>query len=298
MKIKLHWQILIALGLAVLAGILTGKEAAIFGISFYAIYAFIGTLFLNALKMIIVPLVVSSIITGIAGIGGGEGLGRLGTKTILFYLTTSTLSILVGLFFVNLLTPGIINGVPAKEVLGLSSESVEIVTSKVGEKGVGDIADVFLGMIPTNVVAAAANGQMLGLIFFSILFGFFMTRIAESYAESQYNFWQGLFQIMMKITDLVMKFAPIGVFGLVAKVIAGMESSELDSLAQSLGTFFMSVVLALAVHILITLPIMLKLVAGVNPWRHYKAMAPALLTAFSTASSSARSLRWPALPIC
>jgi Na+/H+-dicarboxylate symporter len=287
MKIKLHWQIVIALVLAFFAGAITGKDAAIFGISFYAMYAFLGTLFLNALKMIIVPLVVSSIITGIAGIGGGEGLGRLGGKTILFYVTTSTLSILVGLMFVNLLTPGIINGVPAKEVLGLAAENVEIVTSKVGAKGVGDIADVFLSMVPSNVIAAAANGQMLGLIFFSILFGFFMTRITEDYAESQYNFWQGLFQIMMKITDLVMKFAPIGVFALVAKVVAGIESSELDSLATSLGTFFMSVVLALAFHVLVTLPLMLKFVAGVNPLRHYRAMAPALLTAFSTASSSA-----------
>jgi len=94
MKLKLHWQIMIALGLAVVAGITSGKDAAIFGITFYSMFAFVGALFLNALKMIIVPLVVSSIIIGIAGIGSSGALGRLGGKTLLYYLATSTLAIL------------------------------------------------------------------------------------------------------------------------------------------------------------------------------------------------------------
>ncbi len=102
MKLKLHWQILIALGCAVVAGYLSGKDAAIFGVTLFAIYSFIGALFLNGLKMIIVPLVVSSIITGIASIGGGPGLGRIGAKTISYYMVTSLLAILVGLLFVNL----------------------------------------------------------------------------------------------------------------------------------------------------------------------------------------------------
>lgn len=287
MKLKLHWQILIALGCAVIAGYLSGTDTAIFGITLFAIYGFIGTLFLNALKMIIVPLVVSSIITGIAGIGGGQGLGRLGGKTITYYIITSLLAIVTGLFFVNLLSPGIIDGQPAHEVLGLNATYADEVASKVEGRGVGDIADVFLSMVPSNVIYAAANGQMLGLIFFSILFGIFMTRISEPYAEAQYNFWQGLYEVMMKITDWVMKFAPLGIFGLVAKVVADIDPSELGDLARSLGTFFISVVLALAVHMLITMPLILRFVAKVNPLRHYKAMAPAMLTAFSTASSAA-----------
>ncbi len=286
-RLALHWQILIALVLAVIAGVLTGKDAAIFSISFYAIYAFLGSLFLNALKMIIVPLIVSSIIVGIAGIGGGRGLGRIGGKTLLYYVITSLLAILTGLVLVNLFTPGIINGVPLQSIFNLDSGAAAAVTERVAGRGIADIADVFLSMVPSNIIAAAANGQMLGLIFFSLVFGFFMTRINEAYAEAQFNFWHGLHETMLKITDWVMLFAPLGVFALVAKVIAGMQGEDLATLATSLGTFFMTVLLALAVHMFVSLPLLLKLVGRVSPRRHFRAMSPALLTAFSTASSSA-----------
>ena len=286
-NLKLHWQILIALILAVIAGIFAGKTASIAGIAYYEIFSFFGALFMNALKMIIIPLIVSSIIVGVAGIGGGEGLARMGGRTILYYATTSLFAILIGLFFVNVISPGIIDGQPAQLVLGLDATQGQMAADKVGERGVGDIAGVFLNMVPANVVSAAANGQLLGLIFFSILFGYFMTKIQEAYAEAQYNFWQGILEVMMKITDMVMKFAPIGVFALVAKVIAGMEGDEILSLASTLGWFFLSVVLALATHVLVVLPLMLKFIGGVSPKRHFQAMAPALLTAFSTASSSA-----------
>jgi Na+/H+-dicarboxylate symporter len=138
-------------------------------------------------------------------------------------------------------------------------------------------------MVPTNVVAAAASGQMLGLIFFSLLYGFFMTRITEDYAGVQYNFWQGVFEVMLKITDLIMRFAPLGVFALVAKVVAGTGFNAFAPLAA----FFFSAGAALAIHFLVTLPLLLYFVGGVNPIRHFKAVSSALLTAFSTASSSA-----------
>ncbi|MDO8893332.1 MAG: dicarboxylate/amino acid:cation symporter [Sulfurimicrobium sp.] len=281
-KLKLHWQILIALVLAAIAGSLAGTDGALLGVKFYDVFDFIGTLFLNALKMLIVPLVVSSIIVGIAGIGSGGAFGRLGLKTLLYYITTSLLAILVGLVIVNLVAPGMVNGEPAKHLIGLSENAGDVV-AKVEGKGTGDLVEIFLRMVPTNVVAAAADGQMLGLIFFSLLFGFFMTKIEEAYAESMYNFWQGLFQVMMKITDWVMKFAPIGVFGLVAKVIASTGYGAFIPLAW----FFLSVVGGLAVHFLVVLPLLLAFVGRVNPLRHYRAMAPALLTAFSTSSSAA-----------
>jgi len=288
LKLKLHWQILIAIVLAVGAGWVAGKETSIFGVTFYQSFDFIGKLFLNALKMIIVPLVMSSVITGIAGIGSSGALGRLGGKTLLYYLATSLFAILVGLALVNLFTPGIIDGQPAKEVLGqLDSNMVADVMSKVEGKGAGDVAEIFIRMFPPNIIKAAAdNGQLLGIIVFSLFFGVFLTRIEEPFAETMYNFWQGLFQVMMKITDLIIKFAPLGVFGLVAKVVAETDTGKLGDLASSLGVFFITVLLALAVHVLVTLPLMLKFVARVNPWRHYRAMAPALLTAFSTSSSA------------
>lgn len=282
LKLKLHWQILIALLLAVAAGSLTGTGAELFGVRFYAVYDFIGTLFLNALKMLIVPLVVSSIIVGISGIGSGGAFGRLGLKTLLYYLTTTFFAVLVGLAVVNLVAPGMVDGVPAKHLIGMS-ESTSDVVARVEGKGTGDLVEVFLRMVPTNVIAAAANGQMLGLIFFSLLFGFFMTKIEEVYAEGMYSFWQGIFQVMMNITDWVMKFAPIGVFGLVAKVVASTGLSAFIPLAW----FFASVLAGLTVHFLVVLPLLLYFVGRVNPLRHFRAMAPALLTAFSTSSSAA-----------
>ena len=282
-KLKLHWQIIIALIIAVFVGLLTGKDASLFGVTFYSIFEFVGTLFLNALKMLIVPLVASSIIIGIAGIGQQHGhLGRLGGKTILYYMATSLIAILIGLVVVNMVSPGIIDGQPAKDLIGLSGDFDDI-KEKVEGKGAGDIADVFLRLVPTNIVQAAAAGQMLGLIFFSLLFGFFMTRIEHPSAETIYRFWDAVYNVMILITDFVMKFAPIGVFALVAKVVAATGFDAFAPLAQ----FFVSVLAALAIHFFIVMPFLLRTLAGVNPYKHYRAMAPALLTAFSTSSSSA-----------
>lgn len=280
-KIALHWQILIALGLAIFSGLIVDQTFSLFGISFLSVLTFFGTLFLNALKMLIVPLVMASIITGMMNLGG-DTLGRLGTKTLLYYATTSLVAILIGLFFVNLLQPGIVDGEPARHIIGLSSETEDVV-SKVGGKGAADIAEVLLRMVPPNIITAAANGQMLGLIFFSLIFGFFVSKLEGPSAQVHKNFWQGLLNIMMMMTDLIMKFAPIGVYALVTKVIiiSGVEAFE------PLALFFVTVLLALAVHLLLFLPGILRYLAHVSPIKHFKAMLPALLTAFSTSSSSA-----------
>ena len=266
-----------------LAGYITGVDGSIFGIRFLDIYTFLGTMFLNALKMLIVPLIVSSIITGIAGIGKGDGMGRLGLRTLLYYVSTSLLAIMVGLAAVNAMQPGIVDGEPAKEIFALSEADTGSIAERVKGKGAGDVVEIFIRMIPTNIVAAAAEGQMLGLIFFSLLFGFFMTRINGKHGQVMQDFWQGIFSVMMKITDWVMMFAPIGVFALVAKVVA---TTGFDAF-RPLMVFFFSVLGALAIHLLVTLPLLLRFIARVKPSLHYQAMSPALLTAFSTASSSA-----------
>ena len=280
-KLALHWQILIALCLAVITGLLLDQTSSIFGLPFISIFVFFGTLFLNALKMLIVPLVMASIITGMMGLHG-DALGRLGAKTILYYASTSLVAILIGLFFVNLLQPGIVDGVPARDIIGLSPQTDEVV-NQVGDKGAGDIAEVLLRMVPPNIVTAAANGQMLGLIFFSLIFGFFVSKLQGSAAQVHKDFWQGLLDIMMMMTHFVMKFAPLGVYALVAKVImiSGIEAFE------PLAMFFVTVILALGVHLLLFLPAVLRYLARVSPVKHFKAMLPALLTAFSTSSSSA-----------
>ena len=279
---KLHWQIFIAIGCAVTAGMLTGEESGIGSFKFYDAYVFLGTLFLNALKMLIVPLIFSSIICGIGNMGDIGGLGRLGGKTVAYYLSTSLIAILIGLVLVNIVEPGIIDGEPVRDRVGLT-EDISHITAKIEGKGAGDITGIFLRMVPTNIVEAAANGQMLGLIFFGLLFGFFLTQIAKDKKAVLLTFWNAILEVMMKMTDWVMKFAPIGVFGLVAKVVASTGLAAFLPLAY----FFFTVIFALAVHMFGVMPLALKYLGKVKPLRHYKAMTPAILTSFSTSSSSA-----------
>lgn len=279
MKLALHWQILIALILAAIMGSYTGAEGTILGFNGLAIYTFIGTLFLNGLMMIVVPLVVSAIITGVGNIGSQGDFKRLGAKTLAYYVGSSFIAIIIGLTLVNIIQPGVnsVEGVPV-------IEANEKITEAVQGKSAGDVVEVFLRMIPTNIVDAAAKGEMLGLIFFSLLFGFFMSQIKGAGRDTLMSFWQGLLDVMMLMTGLIMKFSPYGVFGLVAASVATAGFEQFENLAL----FFLTVTLALAIHMFVVMGLILRFVGGVKkPWRHFQAMTPALLTAFSTSSSSA-----------
>ena len=289
LKLKLHWQIAIAILLAGLSGwlvnraIVAGTENPSFlGISFIAAFEYIGTIFLNALRMIIVPLILSSIIIGVAGIGSGGNLGRLGGRTLLFYAATTLAAILVGLILVNIIRPGFVDGEPAGHMLALDDAGAEI-AERVAGKGPGDVAKVFQRMVPANIVLAAAEGQMLGIIFFALLFGYFMTHLGHDLAEPLFKFWDGVFHVMMRMTEWIMKFAPIGVYGLVAAVVARTGFAAVGPLA----VFAITVLIALFVHTVITLPLFLTYVGRVKAFKMFPAMAPAMLTAFSTSSSSA-----------
>lgn len=282
-KLKLHWQISIAILLAFIVGaIFNGSESKL-AAYVTASCVFLGTLFLNALKMVVVPLVLSSIICAVSSLGGRNDLGRLGTKTISFYMVSSLLAILVGLVFVNIMQPGIVDGQPGKDFFNLpSGAEVQSQLEKVQGKGTGDIAAVFLRMVPPNIVKAAVDGQMLGLITFGVLFAVFMVNIAKPGRDTMKSFWQGVFDTMMAMTMFIMKFAPIGVFGLIANTVIATGFG----LLKPMLIFLFTVVFALATHTFVTMPVILKFVARVNPIKHFSAMSPALLTAFSTASSS------------
>lgn len=277
---ELHWQVAIALVAAALAGWLIGPDPA-----FLAGCGFAGKLFLNALKMVVVPLIVSAIISGVAAVSDAGGLGRMGLKTLGYYLGTGLIAIVTGLIWINFLSPGLIDGEPAGKTLGLAIETKEAAKAlaSVEGKGAGEFLKVFELLFPPNIIAAAAEGQMLGLICFSLLFGSFVTRLPDGHAQAQRAFWTGLCDVMTGITRLIMKFAPVGVFGLVAPIIATTGWAAFAPLAK----FFTAVVLGLLTHAFVTLPIVLWFVARVNPLTHYRAMWPALTTAFSTSSSAA-----------
>ncbi len=230
--------------------------------------------------MVTLPLVMASIITGTAKMSGEKSFGSLGGKTFGFYLTTSFFAVLVGWFVSVWLTPGNhFSEIPSME----HTEILQNLDKQIEEPAFAKIERIFLQIIPSNLVLAASKGQMLGLILFSLFFGFFMSRIDPQLSTTLNHFWQGVLQTMMKITQAIMKVLPIGVFALIAKVAA---SIGLDTLI-SIGYFFGAVILGLLIYGGVILPLMLKWIAGIRPLTHIKAMIPALFTAFSTSSSSA-----------
>ena len=277
MNLPLHWRILIALVAAVVAGSAFGDSEALLKVC-----GMLGTLFLNALKMLIVPLILSALMNGL--IGGAEqgGLGRLGALTFGFYVGSGLLAILVGLAWANLLTPGIVDGVPAAGILGLSSDASTVLT-QVQEKGAQDLWAVLIRLVPTNPIEAAAKGDMLGVVTFGLLFGWALSQLPGSLRDTQAAFWKGVYEAMIRITALVMKAAPIGVFAIVTGTVAKTGLSAL----QPLAVFVAAVVLGLLTHAFVILPLLLKLVARVPAFALHRAMSPALLTAFSTSSSNA-----------
>ena len=274
--------ILIAMAAGAFTGWLLGPDAALGTVKLVPIFDLVGALFINLLKMLIVPLILSSVITGVAALGTGPDLGRLGGKTLVFYVMTTLIAVLIALALVNLVEPGVKDGVPVRHMLALTADA-EQVTQGVMSRADTSALDSIRAVVPDNIVQAAANTKMLGLVLFSVLFGFFLARIPQPQQGQVFGFWQGIFLIMMRMTGFVMQIAPIGVFALIAKVVAisGFEG------AGPLLMFGGCVVAGLALFGFVALPILLATVARVNPWRIYPAMAPALLTAFSTASSSA-----------
>ena len=259
-----------------------GADAAIGTFKIVPFLDLVGSMFINLLKMIIVPLILASVITGVASLGSGPDLGRLGGKTLAFYVVTTLIAVLIALTIVNIVEPGVQDGEPVHKLLALSADSAEV-TEGVKHRAETSVLDTVKGIIPANIVEAAANTKLLSIVFFAVLFGFFLTRIEQPFQGQMLGFWQGVFQVMMRMTGWVMTLAPIGVFALIAKVVA---STGFDG-ARPLAIFALCVLAGLLLYGFVAIPILLALVARVNPWKLYPAMAPALLTAFSTASSSA-----------
>ncbi len=235
--------------------------------------SWMGDIFLRALKMLIIPLIVSSLISGITNIGSGQNLGRLGLKTISYYVLTSTFAILTGLFLVNIIQPGV----------GADMNFVQKVEGLVEKQR--DFRDILVEIVPSNVFQSIVENDMLPIIFFSILFGFFITRVNSKSSEFLTKLFNSIFDVMMKITMFIIKFTPIGIFGIVVKVVA--DQDDLINLISRMGLYMGTVLLALAIHAFIILPLIVKFIGKARPFRHFSNMSTPLLTAFSTSSSGA-----------
>lgn len=243
------------------------------GSTVVSLVRFIGDLFLRLLKMVTVPLILTSLITGVTGLGQHGRFGRLFSRTVLYYLTTSLLAIAIGIVLVNLIAPGVGAVLPGggKAVAAPDGSLAEVLMAQL------------LRLIPVNPFQAIAEGEFLSIISFAIVFGLFVNLVGGEAARQLSSFFEAAFHVMMALTAWIISLAPIGVaaFMIYATATQGFE------IFGTLAWYMLTVALALLLHASVTLPFIIRLVARRSPLSFLRAMSPALLTAFSTASSNA-----------
>ncbi len=270
MSLQGHNALLWAILTGALGGIFSGWY---FGEAMLSI-GWLGTLFLNALKMTIVPLVVAAIITGVTSMGDIRKLGRIGGKTIVYYAATTALAVFIGLVIVNLIQPG--SGI---------AELSNVVPEKVSEKVGMGFTDIILSLVHTNLLAAAVENNLLPIIVFSLFFAAALTTIGET-GTPVIRFFDGLNEVMMKLVIWLMYLAPVGIFALIAARLGAAGGGEAFwNEITSVGWYFVAVILGLFVHFLLLIGI-LHLFSN-HGMAYLKQMMRALVTAFGTASSSA-----------
>ncbi|MEH7225691.1 dicarboxylate/amino acid:cation symporter [Bacillus sp. JJ1566] len=259
-KIGLLSQILIAFVLAIIVGAIVGPSIEV--------VKPLGDLFLRMIKFIIVPLVLASLVVGVAGTGDIKKIGRMGGITFFYYILTTALAVTIGLILANIFSPG----------KGLN---IEASLEKAEASEAPGIVDTLLNIIPTNPIASLVNGDMLQIIFFAIFLGLAITILGDK-AKTVYNFFDELAEIMYKITGIVMKLAPIGVFGLIAPTVGQYGVSVLLPLIKVILIVYVGCIL----HAVLTYSTSVKLFANMSPLKFFKGIAPASMVAFSTSSSS------------
>ncbi|MEZ4416537.1 MAG: dicarboxylate/amino acid:cation symporter [Gemmatimonadota bacterium] len=241
----------------------------------------VGQVFLRMLLMTVVPLVFASITLGVAGIGDIGKVGRLGGKTLLYFLTSTAIAVVIGLTLVNVLNPG--GGIDdaTREQLFASYRSQAEGMQAGGPTGFG--VQTFVNMVPRNPVQAAANMEMLGVIFFSLMFGIALTLIPAEKAEPMIKVVDALGEVVIRIIDIAMKLAPYGVFGLIFVVTSRFGWG----LLQQLGMYVVVVVGGLFLHATISISMLVRFLGGMNPLTFWKKARAPVITAFSTSSSNA-----------
>jgi Na+/H+-dicarboxylate symporter len=264
----------------ILVGIVVGIALAGLGVWLFGermtVFGWMGDLFLMSLKMIIVPLVMASMIVGVTGLGDVRKLRRIGGLTVLYYAVTTAIAVGLGILVVNLIRPGI--------GISLDQGTFAVPDVVAGKDEIG-FTEIVLSFVSDNIFASMAQLQLLPIIVFSLVFGAVLTTLAPRHADPVVGFFTGLNEAIMKIVELIMWFAPLGVFGLVAEKFGA--AGDLLALVTSVGKYMAAVLLGLGVHALVVLPLILWWVGRRNPWRYMLGMGSALGTAFSTASSSA-----------
>ena len=271
-KIKLHWQIIICMIIGTFIGLYFNHN----GFSDNIVYNFLvllADIFIRLLKMVIVPLIFTSIIVGVSSINNRAKIGRLGGKTLFYYICTSLVAILIGLSLANIIEPGA--GASTLKDIGAFD------TSKLNTSS--SVVDILKRMIPLNPISALASGDILGIIFFAIFFGIMLSFVETKHSVVIKGFVESIYQVIMKMTQIVIACAPIGVLGLMVRTVSNTGLSVF----KELSLYAITIAMGLSFHLFLILPIILIVFVKVNPIKHFKAMAPAMVTAFSTSSSSA-----------
>lgn len=258
-RLPLWQQILVGLALGVATGLAFEQDAQVL--------APVGALFLNAIKMLIVPLVFVSLVAGITAMQDSAKLGRISAKTIAIYLVTTAFAVSIGLLFGTLFTPG---------------EGMQMVASAGSEaKQAPSLAGILVGLVPSNPISAFAEGNILQIIVFAIALGVSMNLVGAK-AAPVVKLFDSLAEVLYKLTDLIMRLAPYGVFALIAGVVGSHGAEVLLPLAGVIGVIY----LACLAHVLLVYGGLIGLFARLNPLRFLQGIAPALAVAFSTSSSS------------
>lgn len=287
---KLHWKIMIGMGL----GLVYGIAAAVYGWQEFTLnwVSPWGTIFINLLKLIAVPLVLTSLVTGVASLSDIKKLSRMGGKTIAIYLGTTAIAVTIGLVMVNVFQPG--KNIPEKLTNKLQQSyqaSVASKTSSASKVKERRPLQPIVDMIPSNIIQSAANNRnMLQIVFCAILIGIALIQIEGSRSSQIVNLLDISNDVVLKVVDMIMAVAPFGVFALLANTIisvAGNDISQVLELLSALGFYCIVVVAALMIHTLVTFPILLKFFTPMKIGTFLKGIAPAQLLAFSTSSSGA-----------
>jgi len=290
MKLELHWKIIIGLVLGLIFGVLAAANGwGGFTTNWIAPF---GKIFINLLKLIAVPLVLSSLITGVASLSDLKKLSRIGGKTITIYIVTTTIAVTIGLVSVNLLKPG--DTVPEDMKVKLQE------TYKSAASGKLEAADQIkerrplqpiVDMVPSNFFSSASNNRnMLQVVFVAIIIGIALIQIPKNKARPVLDFMEGINDLVIKLVDNIMLMAPIGVFALIADTITSVAGDNLNNvleLLSALGFYMMAVIIGLIIHMMFTYTAVLKIFSNMSLKKFYQGIAPAQLLAFSTSSSGA-----------
>jgi proton glutamate symport protein len=290
MKLELHWKIIIGLVLGLIFGVLAAANGwGGFTTNWIAPF---GIIFINLLKLIAVPLVLSSLITGVASLSDLKKLSRIGGKTITIYIVTTTIAVTIGLVSVNLLKPG--DTVPEDMKVKLQE------TYKSAASGKLEAADQIkerrplqpiVDMVPSNFFSSASNNRnMLQVVFVAIIIGIALIQIPKNKARPVLEFMEGINDLVIKLVDNIMLMAPIGVFALIADTITSVAGDNLNNvleLLSALGFYMLVVIIGLIIQMMFTYTAVLKIFSNMSLKKFYQGIAPAQLLAFSTSSSGA-----------